>query len=90
MTTQPVLLGVVSFFLLTSTPGVARAGDLDDDVKSDAHDVKRSVNKTGHRVAEATCTGTKADCTAKKANHRLQETKEKTGDKVGEFNDKLR
>jgi hypothetical protein len=77
-------MALAAFLLLTSGAPAARADDLKDDVRKDTHDVKRSVNKTGHRVAEATCTGTKADCAAKKTKHRVQETNEKVGDKVDE------
>jgi hypothetical protein len=75
---------LVAFSLVFSGAFQARADDVKDDVRKDGHDVKEKVNKAGHRIDEAGCTGTKAECAAKKGKHRVQETKEKVGDKVDE------
>jgi hypothetical protein len=85
MATLQSMMALAAFLLLTASAPASRADDLKDDVRKDTHDVKRSVTKTGHRVAEAACTGTKTDCAAKKAKHRVQETDEKVGDKVDEI-----
>jgi hypothetical protein len=62
--------------------GATLAQSGDDKVKDTTKDVKRTVKKTGHRVEEAVCTGSKADCALKKAGHRIEETKDKVVDKV--------
>jgi hypothetical protein len=83
------LMWLVPLRLLVLSPAVAIADQVKDDVKRDSHDVKRSIKKTGHRVNEAACTGTKAECEARKDKHRLQEAGDKVGDKVDESTDKL-
>jgi hypothetical protein len=80
-------LGLLSLCLL-SAPAVARADEVKD-VKRDSHDVKRSVKKAGHRIDEAACTGTKAECATRKGKHRLQEAGDKVGDKLNETRGEL-
>jgi len=84
------LMGLLSLCVLTSAPLVARADDVKDDVKKDSHDAKRSVKKAGHRINEAACTGSKAECEARKGKHRVEETGDKAGDKMSEGSDKLK
>jgi hypothetical protein len=90
MATPRGVMRLLSFSLLAFSALAARADDVKDDIRRDAHDLKRSVNKAGHRVDEAACTGSKTDCAARKGRHRFQETKEKAGDKVDEIHDELR
>lgn len=58
-------------------------------VEEKSNDLKRSVKKGAHQVEEAGCTGTKAECTKKKAMHRGEETKDKAGDKASEVKNKV-
>jgi hypothetical protein len=83
-------MGLLSLCVLAAPAAVAKADEVDDGVKKDAHDVKRSVKKAGHRIDEAACTGSEADCAARKDKHRLQEAGAKVGDKVDETTDKLK
>ncbi len=57
--------------------------------KSTGNDVKREVKEDAHRVGEALCTGTKAECAAEKAKHRTTETKDKVVDGAKKMKDKV-
>jgi hypothetical protein len=89
MTARYGWIGLFSAFLLTTTPILAKADEVKDDVRHDANDVKRTVKKGGHRVSEATCTATAAVCAARKGKHRVQEAGDKVGDTVDETKAKL-
>jgi len=88
MSTQiKMMMRLLAFTVLTAAPVVARADDeLKDDSRRDAHDVKRAVKKAGDHVAEAVCTGTKAECAAEKARHRRREATQRAHDKAEEAN----
>ncbi len=58
-------------------------------VKDTGNDVKRDVKKGAHRVEEAGCTGTKAECDAKKVENRGDEVKDTVVDKAKEANRKV-
>ena len=58
-----------------------KGGATKDDVKRDAHE---SMN----RVDEAACTGTDAECTKQKVEHRSEETKDVIKDKSSEIKNK--
>jgi hypothetical protein len=58
-------------------------------VKEAAHDVRREARKGVDRVDEELCTGTKAECEARKLKHRAQETKDWVDDKVTETKDRV-
>jgi hypothetical protein len=93
MQTQQSLIGLLSLFLLASTPVAASASEGDEvknDATSDAHTAKREVKKAGHRISEATCTGSKAECAGRKTKHRLQEGADKVSDKVSEGDDRIK
>ena len=51
--------------------------------------VKREVKKGANRVGETLCTGTKAECAAKKGKHRVEETKDKVVDETKKAVDKV-
>jgi hypothetical protein len=59
-----------------------KAGAAKDDVKRDAH-------KSMHRVDEATCTGTDAECAKQKAGNRAEEAKDYVKDKSSEIKNKV-
>jgi hypothetical protein len=50
--------------------------------KATGNDVKRAVKKDVHRVGEALCTGTKAECAEQKFKNRVTEAKDTVVDKV--------
>jgi hypothetical protein len=83
---------LLGLFLLAAGPRLARASEADvkADVRSDTDDVKRGTKKAANRVDEAGCTGTKAECSKRKAKHRVEETKDKVGDKTTEAVDKAK
>ena len=75
------------FALVLATPALAQtAGE-----KADAagNDVKRGVKKGTNRVKEALCTGTKAECAAKKLKHRVVEEKDEVVDGTKKAIDKV-
>lgn len=51
--------------------------------------VKRTTKRGANRVKEAVCTGTKAECEARKAGNRIEEGKDTVVDKVKETKDKV-
>ena len=57
--------------------------------KSTGNDVKREVKEDAHRVGEALCTGTKAECAAEKAKHRGTEAKDAVVDGAKKAKDKV-
>jgi hypothetical protein len=83
---------LLGLFLLAAGPRMARASEADvkADVRSDTDDVKRGTKKAVHRVDEAGCTGTKAECAKRKAKHRVEETTDKVSDKTSETVDKAK
>ena len=52
-------------------------------------DVKRDAHESMHRVDEAACTGTDAECAKRKIEHRSEETKEVIKDKSTEMKNKV-
>ena len=86
MSTQvTMMMRLFALTALASAPAVARADDnLKDDTRKSGHDLKRDVKKAGHRLKEAACTGTRAECDAKKAKDRRREAWEKADDKEDE------
>jgi hypothetical protein len=52
-------------------------------------DIKRTGKKAVNRTDEALCTGTKAECEAKKAKHRVGETKDRAVDGAKSTVDKV-
>jgi len=78
---------LLSLCVVVGGPLQARADaatDVKDDARKDSHAVKEKATKATHRVEEAGCTGTKAECASRKAKHRAKETKQKIDDKVDE------
>ena len=72
---------------MASVPAMAQSTV--EKAKATGNDVKREVKKGVHRVGEALCTGTKAECAAEKAKHRVTETKDAVVDEAKEIKDKL-
>jgi hypothetical protein len=72
---------------LLSTPTLAQSAT--EKAKATGNDMKRGVNKGVDRTKEAFCTGTKAECAARKAKNHLNETKDEVVDKVNETKDKI-
>ncbi len=58
-------------------------------VDATANDGKRAVKKGANRVDEALCTGTKAECAAKKGKHRVGEKKDEVVDGTKKAVDKV-
>ena len=54
-----------------------------------SNEVQRTVTAKVHRIEEAICTGSEAECLAKKAKNRTQETAEAIKDKAIEFTNKM-
>jgi hypothetical protein len=50
--------------------------------------IKRTAKRGANRVKEAACTGTKAECAARKAGHRIEEGTDTVVDKAKELKDK--
>ncbi|MFT3843073.1 MAG: hypothetical protein QM723_39155 [Myxococcaceae bacterium] len=71
------------------TAGPAMAQTAGDKVKETGNDIKREGRKGANRVDESLCTGTKAECAARKAKHRGQETKDAVDDKATEVKDRV-
>ena len=77
------LLGLVAL----SSPVYAQS--VREKAKDTANDTGREIKKGGHRVEEALCTGTKAECAKQKAENRAIEAKDATKDKATELKDKV-
>jgi len=58
-------------------------------VDAAANDTKRGAKKGAHRVEEALCTGTKAECAAMKGKNRVGEKKDKVVDGAEKAVDKV-
>ncbi|GFO71809.1 hypothetical protein BJAS_P1535 [Bathymodiolus japonicus methanotrophic gill symbiont] len=57
-----------------------------ENIQVKSNKVQRTATETVHRIEEAVCTGTEAECLAKKAKNRAQETAEFIKDKAEELN----
>ncbi|PZR09371.1 MAG: hypothetical protein DI536_22590 [Archangium gephyra] len=79
------LLGLLAMSL--SLPAFAQSAG--ESIKDTANDAKRGVKKGANRVEETFCTGTKAECAAKKAKNRSEEASDAVKDKATEVKDKL-
>lgn len=79
----------VAALFCTLLGGVALAQTAPESAKATGKTVKREVKKDGNRVKEALCTGTKAECAARKGGHRVEETTDKVVDKVDQLKDKV-
>jgi hypothetical protein len=80
---------VLAVLALGAAPAFAGEQSAQEKGKAAAHDVKRQARKSGHRVDEALCIGTKAECEAAKAKHRAKEGKDKVSDEAKELKDKV-
>lgn len=74
--------------MLTGTVAFAEE-TVPEKAKATTNDVKRQARKTGNRVDESVCTGTKAECAAGKVKHRANEGKENTKEKTDEMKNKV-
>ncbi len=79
------LLGLMTLAL--SLPAFAQSAQ--ETVKDTVNDAKRGVKKGANRVEETLCTGTKAECAAKKVKNRAEEAGDAAKDKAIEVKDKL-
>jgi hypothetical protein len=85
-----MLTKVLVVFAILSAGPVAFANEtLGEKGSATAHDAKRSMKKTGHRMKEAVCAEGDAKCLAEKAKHRTQEGSDYVKDKASETGDKL-
>lgn len=78
----------VALVVAVSFPAFAQA-TAGEKVDATANDVKRGTKKAVNRVDETLCTGTKAECAAKKGKHRVTETKDKVVDETKKAIDKV-
>lgn len=76
---------LLAVMALASAPAFAQSAV--EQGKAAGNDVKREMKKGAHRVEEAVCTGTKAECAAKKAKNRGIEAKDKVVDEAKEVKD---
>jgi ElaB/YqjD/DUF883 family membrane-anchored ribosome-binding protein len=77
---------VVLTFILAAPVLAQTAGEK---VDAAANDGKRVVKKGANRVDETLCTGTKAECAAKKGKHRVGEKKDEVVDGAKKAVDKV-
>lgn len=80
-------LGVLALSLALALPAMAQSTG--EKVKATGNDIKREVKKGAHRVEEAVCTGTKAECEAQKLKNRATEAKDSVVDGAKELKDKV-
>ncbi len=79
---------LLSLLTLTmSMPAFAQSAQ--ESVKDTVNDAKRGVKKGANRVEEALCTGTRAECAAKKLKNRAEEATDAAKDKAVELKDKV-
>ena len=79
---------LLALLTLTGAPVMAQQS-VPEKGKVVGNDVKRETKKGAHRVEEAVCTGTKAECESKKLKNRGTETKDTVVDKAEETKDKV-
>ena len=80
-------LSVLGLMALAAGPAFAQSTV--EKAKADGNDVKREVKKDAHRVGEALCTGTKAECAEQKLKNRGTEAKDTVVDKTKAAKDTL-
>lgn len=80
---------LISLLGLVALSAPAYAQSMREKAKDTANDATREVKKAGHRVEEAVCTGTKAECEKEKLKNRAIEAKDATKDKATELKDKV-
>lgn len=86
--TRLIRSAVVALSLL-AVPAAFAQQNVPEKVEEGARDVKRGTKKGAHRVEEALCTGTKAECAAMKGKNRVGETKDKVVDETKKAVDKV-
>ena len=79
-------VAAVSLFSSVAAFAGETAGEAADNT---ANSAKATTKKAGHRVSEAACTGTKAECAKNKAKNKVDETKDDATNKAKETKDKL-
>ena len=84
---RPRWVSLLSLLAVAALPAAAQSAR--EQVKDTANDGTRAVKKSVHRAEETLCTGTKAECAAKKLKHRVTETKDDVRDKAIEIKDKV-
>jgi hypothetical protein len=58
-------------------------------IEAKSNDVQRAATEKVHRLEEAVCAESDAECLAKKAKNRTEETAEVIKDKAAELNNKM-
>ncbi len=81
------LLVALGFFSLSATTFAAET--VGEKVQDTARDIKRTATEKMNRMGEAVCMESDAECLAKKANNRAEETKEVAKDKATELKNKI-
>ena len=84
---NPLIRAAVIAVTLIGAPVLAQSAG--EKAKATGNDVKREAKKGANRVGETLCTGTKAECAAKKGKHRVEEAKDKVVDEAKEVKDKV-
>lgn len=82
-----ILMGLLAAsFLFSNVQAAETVHEKSEAVKRDA---KRESHESMHRVDEAACKGTDAECAKQKVEHRSEETKEVIKDKSTETKNKV-
>jgi hypothetical protein len=76
--------------LVVACPMLAQAVDEDPkaEARKDRNDTKRAVNQADHRIDEAGCAASRAECARRQKSNRMQEAKEKASDQIHEAADR--
>ena len=80
-------LTMLGLMALATAPAYAQSTV--EKAKATGHDAKREMKEDAHRVGEALCTGTKAECAADKAKHRTTEARDAVVDGAKKTKDKI-
>jgi hypothetical protein len=79
-----VVLGLSIFLVASCTQETTG-----EKVEAKLNELQRTATKEVHRIEEAVCTGSEAECLAKKEKNRTEETAETVKDKVSELKNKM-
>ena len=79
-----ILLTTLSLIAFSSSAAFS-SETVGEKIDAKANNVKRTVKAAANRVDEKICDATDKSCLAKKADHRIEETKDYAKDKTNEF-----